>query len=177
MCIIKKLKERKRKRRERIYEGPYEDGGTRRRIDTDAPKDISSNELEYFFCRFSTLSIMEDDSNLHCAEYAFGATKKEDGVHCTVSCKYGLEIKREEIRPHELLSTLNELIKRYEISKHNGKFYDVAGLPYFYGSEIDAVFKSGEEIHARNNQDPFIEIGFMQELCSAFGISQINEEN
>lgn len=54
MCLAKWLRRRKKRRRERIYEGPCMDGGTRISNDTDAPNEDPkglNEQIPLRFCR------------------------------------------------------------------------------------------------------------------------------
>ena len=167
MCLIKKFKEWRHRRRERIYEGPEMDGGTRIRRDVDAPLEIISRELVKFECTYSALSLIDDDTLLR-GVYTFSASVQGNG--CTVS--YGVSTHSGssvcEPRPAQLLCDIEELIRRYNVSQHNGRYYKVSGLPDFFGASVEAEFASGEYISCYNNQDPFLPAEMIRELWLLF---------
>lgn len=175
MCLKNWFKQRRSRRRARIYEGPSMeiDGGTRIRHDTDAPKVIESRELTRFSCRFSALSLMEEDTQLLRGVYDFSASRGEDGVSCTVGCNNPavLDGERKEWRTDGILAEIDALLRKHNVAQHNGNYYKVSGLPDFYGAKVDAEYASGETLYCYNNQDPFLPVSFVQELCRLFGIA------
>lgn len=181
MCLGKWLKQRRSRRRARIFEGPSVevDGGTRIRHDTDAPKEILSRELTRFSCRFSALSFMEEDTQLPQGMYAFDATIEEGGVGCTVGCDHPRAVpsgERREMRSADFLGELDALLRKYNVAQYNGCYYKVSGLPDFYGATVDAAYASGETLYCYNNQDPFLPFDFVRELCRLFGILTVSED-
>ena len=179
MCLGKWIKQWRKRRRDRIYEGPSVeiDGGTRIRHDTDAPKVIESRELTRFSCRFSALSLMEEDTQLLRGVYAFSASRGEDGVSCTVDCNNPKVLggERREVRTEEFLAELEQLVREHNVAQYNGSYYKVSGLPDFYGAWVDAEYASGETLYCYNNQDPFLPAEMIRELCRLFGIAPKNE--
>ena len=179
MCLGKWIKKWRKRRRDRIYEGPSVeiDGGTRIRHDTDAPKVIESRELTRFSCRFSALSLMEEDTQLLRGVYAFSASRGEDGVSCTVDCNNPKVLggERREVRTEEFLAELEQLVRKHNVAQYNGSYYKVSGLPDFYGATVDAEYASGETLYCYNNQDPFLPAEMIRELCCLFGIAPKNE--
>lgn len=176
MCLCKWFKRWRSRRRARIYEGPSPevDGGTRIRIDKDAPKEINSRELIRFSCRFSSVSIPDEDTRLKYGVYYFGASASEDGVRCTVGCNNPqvLRENRVETRSLEFMAELEALLREYDVAQFNGRYYKVSGLPDFFGSMVDAEYASGETLYCYNNQDPFLPIPLILALCKAFGIER-----
>ena len=179
MCLGKWIKKWRKRRRDRIYEGPSVeiDGGTRIRHDTDAPKVIESRELTRFSCRFSALSLMEEDTQLLRGVYDFSASRGEDGVSCTVDCNNPKVLggERREVRTEEFLAELEQLVREHNVAQYNGSYYKVSGLPDFYGAWVDAEYASGETLYCYNNQDPFLPAEMIRELCRLFGIAPKNE--
>ena len=180
MCLSEWFKRRRRRRRARIYEGPSMeiDGGTRISYDTGAPKEIASRELTRFSCRFSALSLIEEDTRLPQGVYHFSATKGEDGITCTVECKNSRVLaggERKSIRSDDILVKIEALLRKYNVAQHNGSHYKVSGLPNFYGAKVDAAYASGETLYCYNNQDPFLPAEMIRELCRLFGIAPKNE--
>ena len=169
---------RRQRRRARIYEGPSPeiDGGTRIRRDTSAPKEIVSEELLRFFCRFSTLSLIDEEGLLP-GVYSFGASKEAEGVVCTADCTNPqvLRGERRDVRTEAFLAELDALLRRYDVARYNGQYYKVSGLPDFFGVTVDAAYASGETLYCYNNQDPFLSPAMVGELCRLYGIGQEEE--
>ena len=182
MGLLEKFRKWRKRRRDRIYEGPsdYIDGGTRIRNDKDAPKEIISHELIRFSCRFSALSLIDDEDKLIRGVYYFSAESVENGVSCTVGCNNTAVIsegERKEIRPNDFLQVIDVLLRKYNVAQYNGNYYKVSGLPDFYGSTLDAEYESGETLYCYNNQDPFLPLDFILELCGSFGIDLPDVDN
>ena len=178
MCLLKWARERRRRRRERIYEGPSAeiDGGTRIRRDEDAPREIGSTELVRFHTVFSTVSFMGEDG-LPEGFFTLSAERIDGGVCYSASARGGISVEiREETSSLSLLSELEALIRRENVAAHNGSFYKVSGLGDFYGAEVNAEYASGESIYCYNNQDPFLSINFMHSLIRLFGIEREDSE-
>jgi len=172
MIFTNLTKKWRKKRHDRIYEGPYEDGAARTNIDQSAPKEIISSDLITFSCKYSTLAFVEEDTGLKCGVYYVGASLDKQSVICTVDCSEGIDEgkKRTEVRPLSFLSDIDDIIKKYGVAAHNGCFHQVSALPDFYGVEVEAEYTSGENISCSNNEDVFLPIEFLRELCQAFGV-------
>ena len=178
MCILNLFKKWKAKRRARIYEPPYEDGGVRRRYQQDAPKQINSRVLNDFSCRFSTLAYVRDEIKMNIGVYEFKAKRETDGVKIAVYCTYGFEAgkKIEKTLSEEFLVELDEIIKTYNLAEKNGYFSSVSGLPNFYGSTVDATYESGENIYFFDNQDNLLSVDCMKDVCRLFGLNYKTDE-
>ena len=177
MMFSNPIKKWRKKRRDRIYEGPCIDGGTRISYDTDAPKEIISDILVKFSCRYSTLSFV-DECEMPVGDYKFTAIRENDGAGCTAECIRGpLGGKKIASKlPASVLDEIAALIKRHGIESLNGRYYKVSGLPDFYGASIDAEYESGETLYCYNNQDPIFPIEFAVELYRIFGMADNGDE-
>ncbi len=173
MCLSDLIKRWRKRRRDRIYEGPCEDGGTRISNDTNAPKEIISRELIRFSCRFCSISLI-DETRILGGMYHFSADKTEDGVSMSVKCNNPRVLDGEltKIRPDSFMKKLEAILRKYDVAQYNGKYYKVSGLPNFYGASVDAEYASGETLYCYNNQDPFLPVEMILELCSLFGIDK-----
>lgn len=153
------------------------DGGTRIAYDTDAPKEIVSRALVQFSCRFSSVSLIEKESSLQCGLYHFSAKKNEDGKGCSVSCGRVASVRDQQlqtVRPLSFMDEIERLLRAYNVAQYNGSYYSVSGLPSFFGASVDAVFESGESVYCYNNQDPFLPISLIKELCILFDLDSEN---
>lgn len=133
------------------------DGGHNDSSNEDAPKLVKSDEITSFSLVFSTLS-WADEEYFGEGIYRLEAVKTEKDVLCKYQFNpyYG-DREAAEFRTNEgFLKKLDEVVKRYNLSIHNGKNVFVSGLPDMYGEEIDVVYASGESICAYDNQDGFI---------------------
>ena len=176
MCLSKWIKAWRKRRRDRIYEGPSAeiDGGTRICHDTDAPKDIFSHEILRFSCRFSSSSLLEEDTNLTSGLFHFTAEKREEGVETSVSVLHSRrgEINQAKMRPSCFLEEINGILQKHDIARFNGLYYKVSGLPDFFGASVSVTYASGETLDCYNNQDPFLPLAFIIALCQAYGIEK-----
>ena len=179
MCFKDLIKEWRKKRRDRIYEGPFEDGGTKTNVDLDAPKKIDSSSLSRFSCKYSTLSFLEEDTGLRCGVYYVEASKDNDRVILTVACSEGIDTgaRRTEARPLAFLATLDGILKKYDVAAHNGYYSHTNALPDFYGVNVEAEYSSGEILTASDNNEVFLPIEFLRELCIVFGIENAHIDN
>ena len=181
MCLIKWFKKMRKRRRDRIYEGPYEDGGVIVNDNPQAKKSVESCDLISFYLRYSTLAFLEEDTNLKSGVYCLGACLEKDGsaVSCTVDCSEGIDVGsvRKERRSIEFLSRVDEILKKYGVASRNGYFRNVQGLPDFYGVKVDASYSSGESIYCFDNQEAFLPIELLRELCTLFDVKNITPKD
>ena len=66
------------------------------------------------------------------------------------------------------MAKLQEIVKKYDLAKHNGYTHHVSGLPDMYGAKVDIKYASGESIYAYDNQDCFIPFEAIEELIELF---------
>lgn len=171
MGLIDLYRKWRKRNRDRIYGGPSVDGGVRHSCDTDAPKEIRCRSLIAFSCRFSAVSL-GDEEVLRGGIYTFTAERREDGVYTSaeVRRRVGGGLRTEAVRPFGVFREIDTLMRKYDVAAHNGRFYSVSGLPGFYGASLRATYASGERIDCSNNQDPFLPAAFVRELCDLFDI-------
>ena len=155
------------------------DGGTRIAHDADAPKEIVSRTLVRFSCRFSSVSLIEEETSLQCGLYHFCAERNEDGKDCSVSCERVFSVcdqRLQAVRPISFMDEIEALLRTHNVARFNGKYYFVSGLPSFFGASVDAVFESGETVCCSNNQDPFLPSSLIKELCCLFELDSENKD-
>lgn len=181
MCLIKWFKKMRKRRRDRIYEGSYEDGGVIVNDDPQAKKSVESRDLISFYLKYSTLAFLEEDTNLKSGVYCLGACLEKDGsaVSCTVDCSEGIDVGsvRKERRSIEFLSRVDEILKKYDVASRNGYYHNVQGLPDFYGVKVDASYSSGESIYCFDNQEAFLPFELLRELCTLFDVKNITPKD
>lgn len=133
------------------------DGASNDRSNKDAPKLIRSDEITSFSLVFSTLSWV-DEEYFKEGIYTLKAEKTEKDVlgKYEFNPYYGERETKEFHTDEDFLKKLDEAVKKFNISSHNGKNIFVSGLPDMYGEEIDIVYSSGESISACDNQDGFV---------------------
>ena len=66
------------------------------------------------------------------------------------------------------MTSLQEIVSKYDFAQYNGYISKVSGLPHMYGAKLDIKYASGESIYAHDNQDCFISLDAMNELVELF---------
>ena len=66
------------------------------------------------------------------------------------------------------MTSLQELVSKYNFAQYNGYISKVSGLPDMYGAKLDINYASGESIYAHDNQDCFIPFEAIEEFVSFF---------
>lgn len=137
----------------------------------DSPKVIESTEIVSFKCEFSLIAaVLEEESELDGRVYTLEA-EMDNG---TVTCKmdwYGREsssVPREFTADASFMTSLQEIVSKYDFAQHNGYISKVSGLPQMYGAKLDIGYASGESIYAYDNQDCFLSFEAMKELVELF---------
>lgn len=143
-----------------------EDGGTRHRVDTNAPKVIGSTEITYFRCEFSTRDRMIED----CAIAGLVITLEASADGASYSLDRGSETDAQgSFRPDEaFFRKLQQVVSRYDLAQYNGQFCTVSGLPPGFGIKLEIRYASGETIEASDNQSCFLPVEAMEELVALF---------
>ncbi|MBQ4150630.1 MAG: hypothetical protein IJC81_02355 [Clostridia bacterium] len=145
------------------------DGDIQEHIDKSAPKTIISENIIYFQCEFSTVTIADDIPIEHGIYTLFAELK--DGA---VRGKYDMRTRNgsgEQFpfrQSHRFMKELQMTVGKYDFAKFNGEEYFVSGLPDMYGARIRIVYASGERIDASDNQSNFLPIDAMTELVQLF---------
>ena len=141
----------------------------------DSPKVIESTEIVSFKCEFSLLAaVLEEESELNGRIYTLDA-ELDDG---TVKCKIGFYGRESSSVPKEFtadasfMTSLQEIVSKYDFAQHNGYISKVSGLPHMYGAKLDIKYASGESIYAYDNQDCFLPFDAMKELVELFNLTE-----
>ena len=146
-------------------------GGVVKLIYANAPKEIQSTELIKFSCKFATTALKKERVSPPCV-YSFSAEYQDDKVKCCAfsNSRSGHSVNKSWICLTDFMSELEKLLRERNISNHNGYYHTVSGLPYFFGSTLEAHFKSGEKIEFHDNQRNLLDVDTMQALCKLFCI-------
>lgn len=145
------------------------DGGVRIDTSYDAPKEIESTEIEFFYCEFSALTMMNEETFLENKVYELKASLREGTVQGSYQAYAGGEgvEKTFEAEP-EFMNALQKIVKNHNLVQHNGLSYRVSGLPDQFGAVLEIEYESGERIYASHNQDNFLSIAAMEALEELF---------
>ncbi len=145
----------------------------------DSPKVVESTEIVSFKCEFSLLAaVSEEESELDGKIYTLDAEQDNGTVKCKIDW-YGREdsrVPREFSADASFMTSLHEIVSKYDFAQYNGFESVVSGLPHMYGAKLDIKYASGESIYAYDNQDCFLPFGAMKELVELFNITE-KEEN
>ncbi len=141
----------------------------------DSPKVIESTEIVSFKCEFSLLAaVLEEESELNGRIYTLDAELDDGTVKCKIDC-YGREsssVAKEITADASFMTSLQEIVSKYDFAQHNGYISKVSGLPHMYGAKLDIKYSSGESIYAYDNQDCFLQFDAMKELVKIFKESE-----
>ena len=145
------------------------DGGVRINTSYDAPKKIESTKINTFYCEFSNLTMMNEDTFLKNRVYQLEAFLKEGIVQGSYKIYGGGEGQEETFVTEEnFLEEIQKVVEEHNLVKHNGLSYMVSGLPDQFGAVLKVEYESGECIYASHNQDNFIPIEAMEALDLLF---------
>ena len=152
------------------------DGGVKTYNSGEAsPKVVESTEIVSFKCEFSLLAaVLEEESELNGRIYTLDAELDDGTVKCKIDW-YGREsssVPREFTADASFMTSLQEIVSKYDFAQHNGYESVVSGLPHMYGAKLDIKYASGESIYAYDNQDCFISIDAIKELVEIFNITE-----
>ena len=146
-----------------------EEGGVRIDSSYDAPKEIKSTEIEYFYCEFSNLTMMDKDTFLENKVYELKAVLEDGMVQGSYESYAGGEGKKDTfVAEVEFMDVLQKIVKNHNLAQNNGHVYKVSGLPDQFGALLQIEYESGERIYASNNQDNFLTIAVMEALDELF---------
>ena len=91
-----------------------EEGGVRINSSYDAPKEIKSSEIEYFYCEFSNLTMMDKDTFLENKVYELKAVLEDGTVQGSYESYAGGEGKKEIfVAKAEFMDSLQKIIKNH----------------------------------------------------------------
>ena len=137
----------------------------------DSPKVIESTEIISFKFEVSLYNIVvEEDSELVVRNYKLSAVLEDGAVKSKIKWRdrVGAGEEGDFSADISFMTSLQELVSKYNFAQYNGYISKVSGLPDMYGAKIDIAYASGESIYAHNNQDCFIPFEAIEELIELF---------
>ncbi len=144
------------------------DGGTIDNSKKDAPKEISSDEITNFYCRFSTIPL-DDIGVLGGKIFQFKAEIKGDKVEGSYEM---LNFDNWNTIPFttdlSFMQKLQDVVKQGNMARYNGISEEVQGLPEDFGADLKIDYATGERVYAHNNEDCFFEVEEMMALEELF---------
>lgn len=137
----------------------------------DSPKVIESTEIISFEFEVSLYNIvLEEDSELVGRNYKLSAVLEDGAVKSKIKWRdrtgYGEE--HDFTADTSFMTSLQEIVSKYNFAQYNGYISKVSGLPDMYGAKLDINYASGESIYAHDNQDCFIPFEAIEELVRIF---------
>lgn len=149
------------------------EGGNTTRIDSNAPKEINSDNLVALKTNFFLYSELGSEFD---ASYEFEIKNYENGK-AQLDCTTGGKTINCEI-DSSVLSDVNSIIKKYDLVKSNGIDKLTAGLPpEFDYSGFYAEYDSGETLSFSDNNNPRSEYNseLLKLFARAFADNGIND--
>lgn len=142
------------------------DGGVRHYENTNAPKTITSTQIVYFSCEFSTTNLAPDSSPVAGRYYTLYAA--QDGGSYEARGGGDIYGERKFTPDVAFYAALQQIVAQYDFAQHNGQFYTVSGLPPDLGAKLEIQYASGESICSSNNQSCFLPLEAMEKLVELF---------
>ena len=140
----------------------------------DSPKVIESTEIISFEFEVSLYNIVVEESELVGRNYKLSAVLEDGAVKSKIKWRdrVGAGEEGDFTADTSFMTSLQEIVSKYDFAQHNGYISKVSGLPHMYGAKIDIKYASGESIYAYDNQDCFISIDAINELVEIFNITE-----
>ena len=141
----------------------------------ESPKVIESTEIISFEFEFSLYNIVvEEESELVGRNYKLSAVLEDGAVKSKIKWRdrVGAGEEGDFTADISFMTSLQEIVSKYNFAQYNGYISKVSGLPDMYGAKIDIKYASGESIYAYDNQDCFISIDAIKELVKIFKESE-----
>ena len=137
----------------------------------DSPKVIESTEIISFEFDVSLYNIvLEEESELVGRNYKLSAVLEDGVVKSKIKWRdrAGGGEDNDFTADASFMTSLQEIVSKYNFAKYNGYVSKVSGLPDMYGAKIDINYASCENIYAHNNQDCFVPFEAVKELIELF---------
>ena len=137
----------------------------------NSPKVIESTEIISFEFEVSLYNIVvEEESELVGRNYKLSAVLEDGAVKSKIKWRdrAGGGAEHDFSANASFMTSLQEIVSKYNFAKYNGYVSKVSGLPDMYGAKIDIAYASGENIYAHNNQDCFVPFEAVKELIELF---------
>ncbi|MBQ8836628.1 MAG: hypothetical protein IJ002_03865 [Clostridia bacterium] len=141
----------------------------------DSPKVIESTEIISFEFEVSLYTIvLEEESELDGRNYKLSAVLEDGAVKSKIKWRdrAGAGEEHDFTADASFMTSLQEIISKYDFAQYNGYISKASGLPDMYGAKIDINYASSERIYAHDNQDCFISIDAIKELIELFNITE-----
>ncbi len=143
------------------------DGGRKSDTDKNASKKIESNDLVTFYLNCSPADL--DDPDLDARRYRFKARLEDGKVTGENAVADDSGWKEEPFTAGKgFMDKLNDIIKSYDLPSLNGIHEQTIGIPDDYGTDLEVLYSSGEEILADDNSCCLIPAEALKEIVQLF---------
>ena len=156
-----------------MMEKEYMCGGTSQSVDDKAAKEIKSNEAVIFNVS-SALGFDVDGKQKEIIDFISAiAVKVEGGAFLLLETRKGrdryaqIDMQSAYIKA-DPFKELNELVKKYDFIKSNGRFSFTHGLPENFGGEVYIKYASEETIKFADNQEPIFGLSCAVDIANIF---------
>lgn len=145
------------------------DGGVQTCVDSTAPKCIRSTALVRFSCTTSCLAADENEV-LSGRVYTLTAHLQNGVVHGRYDDydRYGKAQAGTFEADGTFMDAVQAIVSAHDLAAHNGCYCRVSGLPDNYGASLSAIYDSGEQIDAADNETNFLPPAATRALVSLF---------
>ena len=137
----------------------------------NSPKVIESTEITGFEFEVSLYNIVaEKESELIGRNYKLKAVLESSAVKSKIKWRNraGAGEEHDFTAEASFMTSLQEIVSKYNFAQYNGYISKVSGLPDMYGAKLDISYASGESIYAHDNQDCFIPFEAIEELVKLY---------
>lgn len=145
------------------------DGGVQTRVDSTAAKCIRSTALVRFSCTSSCLAADEAEV-LSGRVYTLAAHLQDGVVHGSYDdYDRGGNAQAGAFQADAtFMDAVQAIVLAHDLAAYNGCYCRVSGLPDNYGASLCAVYDSGEEINASDNETNFLPPDATRALVALF---------
>ncbi|MBR5796480.1 MAG: hypothetical protein IKY26_10080 [Erysipelotrichaceae bacterium] len=125
-----------------------ESGNLIDKTNPDAPKQIISNEITYFYLDFYHFNCAtQNDSH----EFTFEITTNEQGIVMAYEKHTNIQFEADG----ELLTNLHTIIQEHQLVQNNGIYLLRTGVdPKYQKCELHVMYRSNETLDYTTNNDP-----------------------
>lgn len=147
-----------------------EDGGVRVYRDPGAPKVIDDHQILSFCCQFSAQDRIDPVTPL--GERVYRLEAAVDGAAVTGRYRaWDRYDYRQDVTfrtDGRFMAELDEIVKKYRLTRFNGTCVRASGLPEDCGTSLDVRYASGASLWARDDQEGCLDLEAMIRLEAAF---------
>ena len=137
---------------------------------------ICGGRREYMIDGYGDKILSEEITlfSYECNDYKVECKKENDQIRIiasggTSNKRDGTNFKLDyETNEETILKELQKIVKKYHLSKNNGHYEEVGGLPPGCGDKLEIEYRSKEKIYKYSNQTPHLSDEAQQEVYKVF---------